>query len=92
MAHSNRLNITLSDDAVQFIRSKLANGEYSSESEVINESQGALKDRAEEREAWERNVLMPSHDRLVANPSSAIPLEKVKQHLEARRRERSQAN
>jgi hypothetical protein len=44
----------------------------------------ALKEKLE-RERWERKVLLPTHDRLMANPLSAIPLEQVEQNLEAQR-------
>ena len=37
MAHSHNLTVTLSDEAIQFLRSKVSNGEYASESDVINE-------------------------------------------------------
>jgi len=55
---------------------------------VIHEGLEALKHEAEERGRWEREVLMPAHDRLMADPSSAIPLEEVERNLEARRRQR----
>ena len=51
----------------------------------------ALKQESEEREHWEREVLIPAHDRLMAKPSSAIPIEQVERNLEARRRQRLQA-
>jgi antitoxin ParD1/3/4 len=69
------IQITLSDEeAIQFVRSKVASGEYASESDVIQE---VLRQEAEERRRWEREVLMPAHDRLMADPASAVPLEQV---------------
>jgi antitoxin ParD1/3/4 len=91
MAHTHDLNIKLSDEAVEFIRGKVSSGEYSSESDVISESLEVLKRETEERERWEREVLIPAHDHFMANPSSGIPLKEVERGLEARRRQRSQA-
>ncbi len=87
-----QFNITLSDAAAEFVRDKVASGEYDSESDVISEGIEALKAEADERSRWEREVVVPSYERYLANPSSAIPLEKVVQNLEARRRERRKAN
>ena len=87
------IQITLSDEAaVEFVRSKVRSGEYASEADVIHEGPEALRQEAEERERWEREVLVPAHDRLMANPSSAIPLELVEKNLEAKRRELSKAS
>jgi antitoxin ParD1/3/4 len=84
------IQITLSDEeAIQFVRSKVASGEYASESDVIQE---VLRQEAEERRRWEREVLMPAHDRLMADPASAIPLEQVEKNFETRRRERSKVS
>ena len=45
MGRSHNLNVTLSDEAVEFVRSKVSSGQYASESDVINESLEALKGR-----------------------------------------------
>ena len=61
------IHITLSDEAaVEFVRSKVSSGEYASEADVVQQGLDALKDQAEERDRWEREVLIPAHDRLVA--------------------------
>ena len=93
MGQTNRLNITLTDEVViKFVRSKVASGAYASESDLVNQGLMALKEESEERERWEREVLLPAHDRLMANPSSAIPIEQVERNLEARRRQRLKAS
>ena len=95
MGQTNRLNITLTDEVViKFVRSKAASGAYASESDLVNQGLMALKEESEERERWEREVLLPAHGRLMASPSSAIPIEQVEQNLEAERRLRrpSKAN
>ena len=88
----SQIRVTLTDEAaIEFIRGKVRSGEYASESDVVHEGLMALKQESEEREHWEREVLIPAHDRLMANPSSAIPIEQVERNLEARRRQRLQA-
>ena len=77
---------------VEFVRSKVRSGAYASEADVIREGVDARRQEAEERERWEREVLIPAHDRLMANPSSAIPIEQVERNLKARRRARSKAS
>jgi putative addiction module CopG family antidote len=89
----SQIHFTLTDEAaIEFIRGKVRSGEYASESDVIHEGLKALKEESEERERWEREVLLPAHDRLMANPSSAIPIEQVERNLEARRRQRLKAS
>jgi antitoxin ParD1/3/4 len=92
MVQTPVLQITLTEEDLQFVRSKIATGEYASESEVLTDSLQMLRDEEADRERWEREVLLPIHDRLMANPSSAIPLEQVEKNLEARRRQRLKAS
>jgi antitoxin ParD1/3/4 len=92
MGQSHRLNITLSEEAIQFVRGKVSSGEFASESAVILEGLDALKQETEERQRWEREVLLPAHDRLMANPSSAISLQQVERDLAAGRRHPSKAS
>ena len=89
----SQIHFTLTDEAaIEFIRGKVRSGEFASESDVIHEGMMALKQASEEREHWEREVLIPAHDRLMANPSSAIPIEQVERNLEALRRQRLKAS
>jgi len=92
MGQSNRLSVELPEDALQFVRKKVSSGEFASESEVIQEGLEVLRREAEEREEWERNVLKPAHDRLLADPGSAVPLDQVKRNLETARRARRKAS
>ena len=91
MAHSQTISITLSDEMIAFIRDKVSSGEYESESEVVVESLEALKHEADGRHRFEQEVILPSYERYLANPASAIPAEEVERHLEERRRQRSHA-
>ncbi len=88
----SQIRFTLTDEtAIEFVRDKVRSGEFASESDVIHEGLRALKEESDERERWEREVLLPAHDRLMANPSSAVSIDQVERNLEARRR-RSKAS
>lgn len=91
MPQTDTLHVKLSPEALKFVQDKVASGEFASESDVLNESVEILMDRSEEQARWEQEVLLPAHDRFLADPSSAIPFEEVERYLEACRRERSQA-
>jgi antitoxin ParD1/3/4 len=85
----DRIEITLEDEAiVAFVRGKVRSGEYASEADVVRESLETLRHQAAELERWEREVVVPAYDHLMADPSSTIPIEQVERHLEERRKRR----
>jgi putative addiction module CopG family antidote len=86
------LQVTLSDEEMKFVQERIAAGEFSSESEVVATGLQRLQEEASEQERWEQEVLIPTHDYLMANPASAIPLEQVERNLEARRHQRRKAS
>jgi putative addiction module CopG family antidote len=90
VAQTRELTIQLSEDAAQFVRSKVASGEYASESEVLNESVAALRDKDDELGRWLFDVGVPIIERMKADPSSAIPIAQVERHLEEGYRRRNQ--
>jgi putative addiction module CopG family antidote len=92
MGQSHNLNIKVSDEAAEFIRGKIASGEYASESDVIQEGLAVLKQETEERALWEKAVLLPAHDRLMANAESALSLSEIERNLEAARSKRLKAS
>ena len=84
------IQIALADeDAIEFVRSKVRSGEYASEADVVLDGLGALRDDAEQQARWEREVMLPAHDRLIAEPSFAISLETLERNLEAKRQART---
>jgi antitoxin ParD1/3/4 len=86
------ISITLTDEAtIEFVRAKVRSGEYASEEDVVHESLEVMKQENEERERWERDVLLPAYERYKADPSTGVPIEEVQQRIEARRRERLKA-
>jgi len=92
MAQAPIHEITLSQEAWEFVRSKVASGEYESESEVLANSLELFREEDEERRRFEREEVIPAHDELIADPSSAIPMEQVRHNLEAARRQRLKAS
>jgi antitoxin ParD1/3/4 len=89
----DRIEITLEDEAiVEFVRGKVRSGEFASEAEVVRESLEALRRDASELERWEREVVVPAYDSLMADLASAVSYEQVQRGLEAKRRERLKAN
>jgi Arc/MetJ-type ribon-helix-helix transcriptional regulator len=78
------IHVTLSDEAaIEFVRGKVSSGEYASEADVVREGIDALKQVAEERERWEREVLLPAYERYKADPSTGVPIEEVQRRVEA---------
>jgi Arc/MetJ-type ribon-helix-helix transcriptional regulator len=51
----------------------------------------ARRDEDAELEQWLKEVGVPIYERMKADPSSAIPIEQVEQHLEERRRRRHES-
>jgi len=88
MPQTATLQVTLSTEEIEFIRAQVAHGEFSSESEVLATGLVRLKDEMTDRRRWEQEVLLPTLDHLEANPTSAISIEEVIEHLAQRRLQR----
>ena len=87
MAATQDLHITLPADLADLIRSKVATGEYSSESDLVRESLEGLLDLEPSHnpalEDWLRNEVVPANDALRADPSRALSAEDVRTSLAA---------
>ncbi len=92
MVQTHEITVRLTEETAQFVRSKVVSGEFASESDVIRESLESFRQEAEELARWEREVVVPAYDRLMANPASAVSFEQVQEGLEARRLERLKAS
>jgi antitoxin ParD1/3/4 len=91
MPQATSLQVTLSEDALKFVREKVSTGEFASESDVINESVAAMQDHDHEFELWLHEVGASRYDSFQANPSSGIPIDQVEKNLEKRRKERAKS-
>jgi antitoxin ParD1/3/4 len=66
------------------VKSRVASGEYASESEVIRDGLRTLLARDRAVESWLRDEVVPAYEELKANPSSAGSVEQVRVGLRAK--------
>jgi putative addiction module CopG family antidote len=81
MRTTQQLSITLPTEMAGLVKSKVACGEYATESEVIRDGLRVLMARDRAMEQWLHNQVGPAHDALKANPSSAVSVDKVRARL-----------
>ena len=89
MRESGRIEVTLSRESVEFVRSKISSGEFASESAVIQRGLEALRQESEELDKWEHEVLLPAHDRVISQSARLIGAAELERCLESKRRKRS---
>jgi antitoxin ParD1/3/4 len=77
MRSTRQLSITLPVEMAEMVKEKVASGDYASESEVIRDGLRALKERDSAVEAWLRNEVLPTLQAHEADPSRAIPIDRV---------------
>lgn len=82
MRTTQQFSITLPNEMAATIRSKVASGEYATESEVIRDGMRALIARDKAVENWLRQEVVPAYEALKANPERGIPLDEVLAGLE----------
>ena len=88
MPQGRTLHVTLSEDKLNLVRSKVESGEFHSESEVLEAYIADLQRREHEVEEWLREVAVPAYERILADPSRGIPVEQVEEFLEVGRGQR----
>ena len=87
MRSTQQMSITLPNDMAEMVRTKVAAGEYASESEVIRDGLRTLAARDNAVERWLREEVVPAARALKADPGRARTVAQVREHL-ARRRAR----
>lgn len=92
MAERHEVTITLSDEAIAFVKAKLATGEYASESAVIEHELEAARLEDEAQRRWEREEVLHAIEEFEADPSTAFSAEQVLENLRAAREERLKAS
>jgi antitoxin ParD1/3/4 len=89
MKANHALTITLPPDLAEMVDLKVRSGEYASEEEVITESLRSLAAESEGIEDWINDTVLPTVDRLSADPSRAIndadAWRRIKAHMDTRR-------
>lgn len=83
MRTTQQLSITLPNEMADAVKSKVAAGEYASESEVIRDGLRVLMARDRAVEHWLHEQVGPAYDALKADPSRAITVDQVRARLAA---------
>lgn len=83
MRTTQQFSITLPNEMADIVKTKVAAGEYASESEVIRDGLRVLMARDRAMENWLREGVGPAYDTLQAAPARAISVEQVRAMLAA---------
>jgi antitoxin ParD1/3/4 len=85
MRTTQQFSITLPNEMAELIRTKVASGEYASESEVIRDGLRTLAARERAIDAWLREEVVPAAKALRADPAHALTPEQLRAHLAKKR-------
>ncbi len=81
MRSTQQFSITLPHEMAEVVRSKVASGEYATESEVLRDGLRALMARNRLVEEWLRKDVAAAYDALKADPSRGVSAEQIKARL-----------
>ena len=91
MRTTQQFSITLPNEMAELVRSKVAAGEYATESEVIRDGLRTLAARDKAVDAWLRDHVVPAAKALQADSSRGIPVGQVRKHLTQKRAQSGQS-
>lgn len=83
MRTTRQFSITLPLEMADVVKSKVAAGEYATESEVIRDGLRALMARDRAVEQWLQDQVGPAYDALKANPALAVTVGQVRARIAA---------
>ncbi len=83
MRTTQQFSVTLPVEMANLVKTKVAMGEYASESEVIRDGLRALLARDRAVDNWLAQEVGPAYDALQADPSRAISSDQVRARLAA---------
>jgi putative addiction module CopG family antidote len=83
MRTTQQFSITLPNEMAEAVKSKVAAGEYATESEVIRDGLRALLARDRAVESWLQQQVGPAYDALKADPTRAISIDDLRASLAA---------
>ena len=83
MRTTQQFSVTLPIEMANLVKTKVACGEYATESEVIRDGLRVLMARDRAVESWLAQEVAPAYDALKADPDRAIPLDQVRERLAA---------
>lgn len=81
MRTTQQFSITLPNEMADIVKTKVAAGEYATESEVIRDGLRALIARDRAMENWLRQEVGPAYDALKADPTRAVSFDQVRATL-----------
>lgn len=83
MRTTQQFSITLPNEMADIIKTKVATGEYATESEVIRDGLRALMARDRAVENWLIQEVGPAYDALKADPERAVTVDQLRAALAA---------
>lgn len=81
MRTTRQMSITLPNEMASLVKTKVASGEYATESEVVRDGLRALMVRDRAIDSWLREQVAPAYDALQADPARAVSIEAVRARL-----------
>jgi putative addiction module CopG family antidote len=87
MRSTQQFSITLPNEMADAVRSKVASGEYATESEVIRDGLRTLMARDHAVEAWLTKDVAAAYDALRADPGSGVTASQLRARLAAAHRQ-----
>ncbi len=83
MRTTQQFSITLPNEMAEAVKSKVASGEYATESEVIRDGLRVLIARDRAVESWLLEQVGPAYDALKVNPLRAVTVDQMRVRLAA---------
>lgn len=83
MRTTQQFSITLPNEMADIVKTKVATGEYATESEVIRDGLRALMARDRAMDNWLLQEVGPAYDALKANPAQAVTVDQLRATLVA---------
>ena len=88
MRTTQQMSITLPNEMAEFVRDKVARGDYASDSEVLRDALRVLRERDRAVEAWLRDQVVPTAQALRDNPGRALSADQLRTELKKSRARR----
>ena len=88
MRSTHPISVTLTHEMAAMVKTKVASGEYATESEVIRDGLRILQARDAAVENWLRDEVAKSYDEYAADPNIGLPAEGIMARLRTSYRER----
>jgi putative addiction module CopG family antidote len=85
MRTTKQMSITLPNEMAEFVREKVARGDYASDSEVLRDALRVLRERDRAVEAWLRDQVVPAANALRENPERALSADEIRAELKKAR-------